>query len=335
MIARVTRSMVRVSKTSKKSSTPITPVNTRRSSSSTSPITPVNNKRSSSSTSANLRTPPKKRKKKYVKLPPLTPLNHISKAPPKAAGDWLKTYNLVLELRQDRTAPVDLFGSEALSKEDQESVSTDVFEFQTLVALMLSSQTKDPMVGKAMKSLKAGLLNKGGLSVEGVMKSSIEEIKDLIYGVGFHNNKSKYIINSATMIHEDYNGKVPASFHGLCSLPGVGPKMAMIVMDVAFDKCLGVSIDTHLHRMLGQLHWTKNSKNPEDTRIQLETWLPREYWQDMNLEWVGLGQEIRESKGKLLKKVLKCSDVTYGMKMLVKFGIDVKKVAREEGLELP
>jgi endonuclease III len=31
-----------------------------------------------------------------------------------------------------------------------------------------------------------------------------------------------------------------------------------------------VSIDTHLHRMLQQLKWVKNSKNPEDTRIQLE-----------------------------------------------------------------
>ena len=73
-------------------------------------------------------------------------------------------------------------------------------------------------------------------------------------------------------------------------------------MDVAFEQCLGVSIDTHLHRMLGQLGWTRNSKNPEDTRKQLESWLPRECWQGMNLVWVGLGQEIREEKGKLVKK---------------------------------
>ena len=146
-------------------------------------------------------------------------------------------------------------------------VTQDVFEFQCLVALMLSSQTKDPMVGKAMAKLKQGL---APFSVEGVGSKSVEEIRDLIYGVGFHNNKAKYIVNSAAMIQEEHNGCVPSTFHGLCALPGVGPKMAMIVMDVAFNECLGVSIDTHLHRMLQQLKWVKNSKNPEDTRIQLE-----------------------------------------------------------------
>ena len=118
-----------------------------------------------------------------------------------------------------------------------------------------------------MAKLKQGL---APFSVEGVGSKSVEEIRDLIYGVGFHNNKAKYIVNSAAMIQEEHNGCVPSTFHGLCALPGVGPKMAMIVMDVAFNECLGVSIDTHLHRMLQQLKWVKNSKNPEDTRIQLE-----------------------------------------------------------------
>jgi endonuclease-3 len=87
--------------------------------------------------------------------------------------------------------------------------------------------------------------------------------------------------------------------------------------------------------MLGQLGWTKNSKNPEDTRKQLESWLPRDCWQGMNLVWVGLGQEIREEKGKLVEKAVVCSDPTFALKMLRTFGVDVAKVAEKEGLELP
>ena len=145
----------------------------------------------------------------------------------------------------------------------------------------------------------------------------------------------RYIKRSAELIQEDFQSRVPNTFHELCSLPGVGPKMAMIIMDVAFEQCLGVSIDTHLHRILGQLGWTRNSKNPEDTRKQLESWLPRECWQGMNLVWVGLGQEIREEKGKLVKKAKMSSNPTFALKLLRTLGVDVAKVAKKEGLELP
>ena len=46
------------------------------------------------------------------------------------------------------------------------------------------------------------------------------------------------------------------------------------VMDRAFGQVCGVSIDTHLHRMLNQLGWV-HAKQPEQTRKQLEAWLPR------------------------------------------------------------
>jgi hypothetical protein len=71
-------------------------------------------KRALATTTTAITTPKKKKKKKYVKVPPLTPPSHQPKAAPKLAGDWLKTYNMVAELREDRTAPVDVFGSEAL-----------------------------------------------------------------------------------------------------------------------------------------------------------------------------------------------------------------------------
>ena len=73
------------------------------------------------------------------------------------------------------------------------------------------------------------------------------------------------------------------------------------VMDVAFGQVLGVAIDTHLHRMLNQLGWVR-SKQPEQTRRQLEAWLPRSEWPGMNLTWVGLGQELQLEKEKLLTK---------------------------------
>ena len=76
---------------------------------------------------------------------------------------WRATYDLIVELRADRTAVVDTMGSEALS----ELGGTADMEYQTLVSLMLSSQTKDTVNAAAMLKLRAH-----GLSVENILQVS-------------------------------------------------------------------------------------------------------------------------------------------------------------------
>ena len=104
--------------------------------------------------------------------------------------------------------------------------------------------------------------------------------------------KLKYIRKTTAILHEELGGVVPGTLEGLLAFPGVGPKMALIVLNAAFGRQDGVAIDTHLHRMLNQLGWTTGCKQPEQTRRQLEAWLPRDVWGDINLIWVGVGQEL-------------------------------------------
>lgn len=203
---------------------------------------------------------------------------------------------------------------------------------------MLSSQTKDPVVGAAMRRLQEQL-KPDGLTLDNVRNASERDIRDLIYGVGFQNKKAVYIKNAAEMIAEEFEGKVPSTFRGLVQLPGVGPKMALIVLNAAFEKCEGVSIDTHLHRMCRQLGWArKECKNPEHTRRDLESWLPRKYWSTMNLIWVGIGQEVQTQQGKLIKKALHSSDPAYAIRVLRKlFGgsSGLSKAAKRADIDLP
>ena len=93
---------------------------------------------------------------------------------------WRATYDLIVELRADRTAVVDTMGSEALS----ELGGTADMEYQTLVSLMLSSQTKDTVNAAAMLKLRAH-----GLSVENILQTDDATLDGLIHAVGFHNNK--------------------------------------------------------------------------------------------------------------------------------------------------
>ena len=63
---------------------------------------------------------------------------------------------------------------------------------------------------------------------------------------------------------EKHGGKVPSKFDDLIALPGVGPKMAHLVLQEAFDKVEGVSVDTHVHRIANRLQWVE-SKTPKAT----------------------------------------------------------------------
>lgn len=59
-------------------------------------------------------------------------------------------------------------------------------------------------------------------------------------------NKVKYLKLTAAMLQKDFGGDIPNSVEGLVRLPGVGPKMAHLAMDIAWDQVSGIGEDSHL-----------------------------------------------------------------------------------------
>jgi len=272
-----------------------------------------------------LKTPTTKRKspakskstspRKRVKIEP------GSLPPPE---NWEKIYKLVEELRADRSAPVDTDGGEALP---QRNLGPVVYRFQVLIALMLSSQTKDAVVGETMRKLQ-----EHGLTVENIHNTDHETLNGLIGKVGFHNNKTKYIKSASEIIITKYNGDIPPTANEMMELSGIGPKMAYIIESICYGTNSGIGVDTHMHRIFNILKWV-NSKTPEQTREQLEGWLPKEKWGEINVLWVGFGQESQQQKEKMLRKALECSSPKEALKLVQKCGLDVKKEAKRYDLE--
>jgi endonuclease-3 len=269
---------------------------------------------------------PKKNQIKRVKSPSSSSrkkpkIEPGSLNPPK---DWEKIYSIVEELRSDRTAPLDSDGAEALPEKHLGDV---VFRFQVLIALMLSSQTKDAVVGEAMRALQ-----KHGLTVENIAATDVETLDKIIQKVGFHNNKSKYIKKTVDILIEKYNGDIPRTAQEMIDdLPGVGPKMAFIVESICYGSGTGIGVDTHMHRIFNDIKWVK-SNSPEKTREQLEGWLPRDKWDEVNALWVGFGQESQQQKEKILRKALRSSRPKQALKLLQRVGIDLKKESMKFGL---
>ena len=292
-----------------------------------SPSSPGSRKKAkASSAPAQGSSPPngKKRKAQSAKKDrPSSPLTSLS--PPDG---WQTTYDLITELRADRTAVVDTMGCEAIN----ESAAPDVAAYQTLISLMLSSQTKDTVNAATMVKLRAH-----GLSVENILATPDETLHELIRQVGFHNNKVKYIKQATQILQDEHGGKVPDSMDALLRLPGVGPKMALICLNVAFGKVEGISVDTHVHRICNQLGWTGDdgTKNPEATRKAIESWMPREVWSEVNVLLVGLGQEVQTERSKLLSKAISSSDPLRALRLCETLGVPVEKGLKAADLTPP
>ncbi|KAF8821165.1 endonuclease III family 1 protein [Cardiosporidium cionae] len=222
--------------------------------------------------------------------PSITPLNDIEDLQPQ----HLKTPNNVLPkhfydvwdgikiMRAERSAPVDTMGAECLG---DEAAPRNVWRFHKLVAALLSSQTKDEAVADCVHRLLAH-----GLTVPNILKTSEEQLKELLYGVGFHNNKAKFLKKICEILQKEYDEDIPSDYPSLVALPGIGPKMAHIILSVAWNKTEGIAVDVHVHRITNRLGWVKTT-SPEKTEEALEKFLPRPLWREINLLLVGFGQQ--------------------------------------------
>ncbi|KAJ1543361.1 DNA N-glycosylase and apurinic/apyrimidinic (AP) lyase [Nowakowskiella sp. JEL0078] len=203
-----------------------------------------------------------------------------------APSNWKSVYDRIVSFRESNLAPVDTIGCGCLAQKDDPKT----FRFQTLIALMLSSQTKDQVTSAAIASLQAH--PDGGLTAESILAMDNLTLDGYICKVGFHNRKTIFLKKTARILKEQFEGDIPKTVEKLMELPGVGPKMAYLCMQCAWFTNVGIGVDTHVHRISKRLGWVsvKKSDNPEKTREELEQWLPKEYWTELNPLLVGFGQ---------------------------------------------
>lgn len=62
-------------------------------------------------------------------------------------------------------------------------------------------------------------------------------------------------------------------------------------MSAAWGRTEGIGVDVHVHRITNLWGWHKTNQ-PEETRMALQAWLPKEKWHEINHLLVGLGQTI-------------------------------------------
>ncbi|KAI4324300.1 hypothetical protein L6164_023852 [Bauhinia variegata] len=213
-----------------------------------------------------------------------------SKPRGESPASWEEVLEGIRKMRGSANAPVDTMGCEKAG----DTLPTKERRFAVLVSSLLSSQTKDHVNHGAIQRL----LQNGLLTPEAISKADEETIRNLIYPVGFYTRKAANLKKVANICLTKYDGDIPGSIEELLSLPGIGPKMAHLVMNVGWNNVQGICVDTHVHRICNRLGWVSRSGTkqktltPEETRKALERWLPKEEWVPINPLLVGFGQTI-------------------------------------------
>ncbi|KAF3455762.1 hypothetical protein FNV43_RR00404 [Rhamnella rubrinervis] len=204
--------------------------------------------------------------------------------------NWEKVLEGIQKMRSSEDAPVDTMGCEKAGS----VLPPKERRFAVLVSSLLSSQTKDHVTHGAIQRL----LQNGLLTADAIVKADEATIKSLIYPVGFYTRKASNMKKIANICLMKYDGDIPSSLEQLLSLPGIGPKMAHLVMNVAWNNVQGICVDTHVHRICNRLGWVsrpgtnQRTSTPEETREALQMWLPKDKWVPINPLLVGFGQTV-------------------------------------------
>jgi endonuclease III len=140
--------------------------------------------------------------------------------------------------------------------------------FGLLIAVILSAQCTDKRVNMVTPKLMEAFP-----TPETMAESNEEVIFDFIRSISYPTSKSKYLVGTAKKLVSDFGGLVPEDVEALQTLPGVGRKTANVIASVIYNQPT-MAVDTHVFRISERLGFTKNSKNPLQTELQLIKHIP-------------------------------------------------------------
>jgi len=158
-------------------------------------------------------------------------------------------------------------------------------DFELVVAVILSAQCTDDRVNIVTKELFQKYK-----SMQDFARADIHQLEQAIFSTGFYRSKAKAIIECATMVQEQYKGKIPDSMQELLKLPGVGRKTANVILGHIFHTVEGIAVDTHVIRLANKFGLSE-SKNPNTIEKDLCELLPQEHWWNFSYRLKAYGRK--------------------------------------------
>lgn len=156
--------------------------------------------------------------------------------------------------------------------------------FHFLLAVILSAQSTD----QSVNNLTPALFERFPLPKD-LAAAEPTDVEPYIKCLGLYHNKAKYLVNCARKLVTDFDGQVPQTLTELTSLPGVGRKVANVVM----AECFGIPafpVDTHVSRVAHRLAMVPPKASVLTVEKRLREAVPKEKWLDAHHSMIFWGR---------------------------------------------
>ncbi len=158
-----------------------------------------------------------------------------------------------------------------------------------LVGAILAAQCTDERVNQVTPALFAAYPD-----IPSMAKATQAEVESYVRSCGLYRNKAKNMIACAQVLTEHYGAQVPETQAELESLPGVGRKIANLLVGDVFGG-QAIVVDTHCKRLAQRMGLTQEER-PEAVERDLMKVLPEAFWAHWGHLLVAHGRAVCDAR---------------------------------------
>lgn len=144
--------------------------------------------------------------------------------------------------------------------------------WELTVAVILSAQTTDDGVNRITPALFDRFP-----TPQNFADASVVEIEKYVKTLGYYRSKAKYLKRSAQILIDEFDGVVPDDEVELQKLSGVGRKSAVAIISNAYNKNIGIPVDTHVIRFVKRFKLSEK-RDPNKIEQELLQIIPKKNW---------------------------------------------------------
>ena len=132
-------------------------------------------------------------------------------------------------------------------------------------------------------------------SLEELSNLDLKTIENIIRPIGTYTRKAIYVKEIANRLLTDEKGTVPNNREYLQTLPGVGRKVANVVLSNLFNEPC-IAVDTHVNRVSKRLGFAKENDDVLIVEKKLMKVFPKDKWSRLHHQLVLFGRYTCKSK---------------------------------------
>ena len=160
-----------------------------------------------------------------------------------------------------------------------------------LVMGRLSAQCTDERVNEVCRTLFVKYPDAASMA-----ECDIRELEEAIRPCGLFRGKASSLAATAKIIVEKYGGRIPDSMDELTALPGIGRKIANLLLGDVYG-IPGIVADTHFMRICSRVGFTPpGTKDPILTERVMDALIPRERQSALCHRAVHFGREVCDAR---------------------------------------